>query len=462
MPRSRTSLVAALALGAAVPASAGAWGSPDVASPEGREGRQPAVAMNGAGTAVMAWVDGPWTGRSIAVSVGRDGAWGVARRVSPPGGVAFDPRVAVGADGSLMVLWRQAIGDQRLRVGGRIITRTRFVARARHRDPSGDWGPVATLSPPRLKVGAPELAMGADGTAVATWHWGTGTSPRLSGYVSQVQASVWRGGEWSPMRRVSGTAGCREERRPRAAVGARGQAVVWWQCDVRGGSTSYGVARGPEDRRWSARRELPFRTRGDQRSDLGVAADGSISAVSAALGGPVRWWRGTAGDAGIQLSELPRPGLPERADDDAGGPRIDIDSDGDALTAWVAATDPFTTRAAPVAASLGPGTPVSLPGQGPAGSVQVDSSLGRRGAVAWREMVGRQQAAVVAAVRGGDGSWSPARRISTIGDINANAGPRLAAAGNRAIAVWEREIGGRPVIERAVFPDPTAAAQRRR
>lgn len=462
MPRARTALAAGLALGLAAPALAGAWSSPETASPAGREGRTPAVAMNGAGAVAMAWVDGPWMARSIAVSVRRDGTWGVAQRISPPGGVAIDPRVEIGPDGSVLVLWRQAIGDQRIRVGGRLITRTRFVARARFRDASGTWSAVSTLSPRRLKVGAPELSLGADGTAVAVWHWGTGSSPQLSGFVGQVQASVWKDGRWSPMRRVSGTAGCREERRPRVAVGARGDSVVWWQCDVRGGSTSYGVARGRDDTLWSSRRELPFRTRGDQRNDLDVASDGSISAISAAIGGPVRWWRGTADGAGIALSELPRPGLPERAADSGGGPRIDIDATGDALTAWVAATDAFTTRAAPVAAALGPGTPVSLSGQGPAGSVQVDSSVGRRGAVAWREMVGRQQSAVVAAVRDEDGSWAPARRISTTGAINGNAGPRLAASGARAIVVWERQVDGRPIIERAVFPAAAAAAQRRR
>ncbi|MEQ9092808.1 MAG: hypothetical protein RLN63_01750, partial [Miltoncostaeaceae bacterium] len=133
MSRSRTILIAGLAVAAGLPAGAGAWGSPETVSPEGREGRTPAVALNGSGTAAVAWVDGPWMSRSIAVSVRRNGVWDVARRVSPPGGVAIDPQIEVAADGSLMVLWRQAIGAQRVRIGGRIITRTRFVARARHR-----------------------------------------------------------------------------------------------------------------------------------------------------------------------------------------------------------------------------------------------------------------------------------------------------------------------------------------
>jgi len=186
-----------------------AWTPPEPvlgARDDGRipEGRMPAVAYGAGGGAAIAWVHGPWARRAIVVTVrGRDGRWDSPVRISPRTGVAIDPRVAVDHEGRTLVVWRQTAGTQRLRIGGTLVRRQVWVVRARWRDAAGRWTAVDTLSPTRLKVGAPELAMDAAGDAVATWHWGTGSSPRRSGFVGQVQAAEFRDLAWRPMTRVS-------------------------------------------------------------------------------------------------------------------------------------------------------------------------------------------------------------------------------------------------------------------
>jgi len=428
-----------------------AWTPPEPvlgARDDGRipEGRMPAVAYGAGGGAAIAWVHGPWARRAIVVTVrGRDGRWDSPVRISPRTGVAIDPRVAVDHEGRTLVVWRQTAGTQRLRIGGTLVRRQVWVVRARWRDAAGRWTAVDTLSPTRLKVGAPELAMDAAGDAVATWHWGTGSSPRRSGFVGQVQAAEFRDLAWRPMTRVSGVRTCREERAPRVAMGDAGHAVVWWQCDVRGGSTSFSVARGPADRAWSPRRELPFRTSGDQRNDLGVSDDGDVTAVSAARGGAIRWWRGGIATSGISLAALPGP-RPAEVPAAAAGPRIAVEPSGDALSAWVGAAG--QTRAAPVAAGLSAGAPRALSGSARTRGVQVAAAPFRRGVVAWLERSAPGRVAVAAAVRNPDGTWGPQRRISPSGVIPIAASPRVAAHRRGGVlAVWQREIDGRPAVE---------------
>jgi hypothetical protein len=455
MPGSRHLALALAALAVAAPPAV-AWGPVQTASTPGGEGRSPAVAMNRAGVSAMAWVQGPWTRRAIIVSVrGGDGRWSEPVRVSPRGRAAIDPRVAVDAAGRATVVWRQAIGSQRLVIGGRPVRRVVWVVRARTRASDGAWSDVSTLSPPRLKVGPPEIGVDSVGTAVAVWHWGTGTSPRATGFVGQVQTATMRDGAWSRLRRVSGVAGCSEERRPSVAVGPRGDAVVWWQCDVRGGSTAFAVTRRPDDTSWSAPGELPFRTRSDLRADLDVASDGAVTAVSAARGGTVRWWRGTVAGERLSMTPLPQPSVTERADDAAGGPDIDVDASGDAVTAWVAAGGRGAVRAAPVAALLGAGSPTTLLGGDPVRNVRVRSGAERRGTVVWVERAGTGRAAVLAAVRDANGAWSSPRRLSSPGGIVMSASPRLAGRGSLAIVAWERvTANGARVVERAEYPAP--------
>lgn len=435
------------AAGLAMPASAVANWLPSEALSSTGPMRMPAVAGNAAGDAAMAWVQGPWRTRSVVVAVRPAGrGWGqpvvVASGLSGP---AIDPQIALDSRGGAVVAWRQAInGRTRGRTGAPV-----WVVRASTRGTGGLWSRVATLSPTRLKTGAPSLDIDAAGNAVVAWHWGTGTRAGTRGFVGEVQAAVLTDGRWSPGQTLSGVGACREERRARAAMSAGGHSVVWWQCDVRGGSTTFAVGRGPADEAWSGRRELPFRTQGDQLNDLALWSDGSLAAISGTRGGSVRWWRGQVSGAGVSVAALPGPGARERIDG-AAGPRIAPLAAGDALTAWVMA--PGRGRTAPVTSTLGAGAAVGLPGPpgGAQRAIHVAGIGDRRAVAAWIQQT-RGGAAVVVALRASDGTWSEPRRVSATGGVVASTSPRVAGGGGVATVAWERVSGGVSRIERAEY-----------
>jgi hypothetical protein len=125
----------------------------------------PALAMNAAGRAVIAWRRGT---RTEAVSV-RRGSFG---RVSVLGRAQLDgrPVVAVGRDGSAVIAW----SEQRTR---RPLRRIVAVWRARH----GSFGTPHTLraSPPGWTASTPAVAAGRRGETVVAWSEGRGLRRRI-------------------------------------------------------------------------------------------------------------------------------------------------------------------------------------------------------------------------------------------------------------------------------------------
>jgi hypothetical protein len=436
-------IAAAGALGLAAAAGspvAVAWGPPQRASAGPEDARSPDVAVSPAGDAIAAWVQergGRGTVVAAAAPAGR--RWSAPRRISPPGLAAIDPAVATLPGGGGIVVWRQA-GRTRVLRGRRQAV---YVARARELTAAGRWGPVEGLSDPLQKVGEPQVAVDGRGTAVAAWHWGTGTRAGTPGHVGQIQVSEKPpGGAWTRARRASGARGCGlDTRLPRVAAGAGGHAVVWWQCDLpRGRSGARGIGRGPSPAAWSAERRLPFDVPGDQVADIAVEPGGAIVAVSPGRRGALAAWRGPAplGAAGaLGLAPVSLPALQPLARD---GGRLSVAaSTAGAIAGWIGprglgvadigaagTVDRVTALGGPLAARRGARV-ASLPA-GPAVAV----ALARGG--------------VVATSRGNGGAWAPLERISAAGAV---ADAVVSAWDQVATAYWSRRSGGRSVVERA-------------
>ena len=325
-----------------------------------------------------------------------------------------------------------------------------YVVRARAKGlADARWGRISTLSSDRQKVGPPQAGVDSEGDVLATWHWGTGTSPAVPGFVGNVQfAQLPADGGWSSPRRLSRSRLCSEVRRPQVAVGAQGHAVIWWQCDLAAGrSTALSVSRAAPGDALGPETELPFRQRGDVAADLAVATDGRAVAVSAASDGTLSWWRGTVGST-LPLTALAALSKNERIDADAGPPRMAVSTTGDALSAW---TDLLgRPRAAPIAADLGVGSPSSLGGAGSeVGGVDVAVGDGRQGAVAWFA-----DGRVSAAQRASSGELAPAVPISGPGVVQNDAPVAAADGGGATTVFWTREVGTRTVVERAATSAP--------
>lgn len=440
---------AALALGAAAVPAGAVWGDAERASVGPLPATSPDVAMNARGDAAAAWVRGAGRGRQVVASLRPlGGAWTRPMAISRRGRPSIDPDVALAADGRTVVVWRQVVRSRTVRTAGARRAQAVYVARARELPPvSGRWGPIATLSSPRQKVGRPFVGVDGGGVAVAAWHWGTGTRPSDPGYVGQVQhAEHAPGGAWGEPVRASRAEDCGQVRRPRVAVGSEGHAVVWWQCDLDGGrSAGAAVARGPGEA-FGAEVRLPLEGGRELAADLAVGPDGRAVAVSGTEDA-IRWWRGGVSAAGVALAELPALGGTERLAPGTGAPRVAVGPSGDALTAWIAPGG--VTRTAPIAGDLGVGQPLTLGASPTAARARVAMGGSRLGAVVWLSG-GR----VLAVNRAADGNTGPRSALS--GRVVPHSQPPALAmdASGGAVAVWSRRAGGRAVVERAVSPSP--------
>jgi hypothetical protein len=440
-----TAAVATGALLAAAGPAAAAWEPPARASKGPLPAHSPSVAMNSRGDAVAAWVRGAKRAQMIVVSVRPAGdGWDEPVAISRRGRPAIDPVATIDGQGGIVVVWRQAVRVRRIATTRGRVRQAVYVVRARQRAlGSPRWSRITTLSSARQKVGAPRAAADAMGDVVAAWHWGTGTSPAVPGFVGQVQYAERPVGEaWTGPRRLSRSTACSEVRRPRVAMGTLGDLVIWWQCDLPDDrSAAVAVAR-PAGRTLGPETQLPIAQPGDVTADIAVAPTGRATAISAGSGGLVQWWRGDVGDT-LSLRALPALAKGERMDRDAGTPQIAVSAAGDALTAW---TDLLgRPRAAPVASDLGVGAPVSLadaaedPGPG-----DVAVGDGRQGAVAWYA-----DGRVVATQRSATGTFAGATVLSGPGVVGGD-GPVVAGDGVGGAAVlWTRGPRGRTVVERA-------------
>lgn len=406
--------------------------------------RSPEVAVNARGDAAAVWVRGAGRDAAIVVSRRPSGeAWGDPTAISRRGRPAIDPDIAVDAQGRVVVLWRQVLGTRIVQTRRGPRRQAVYVARARERGPEDPrWSAITTLSSRRQKVGPPELAVAGDGTAVATWHWGTGTSPGDPGFVGVVQFVERRSdASWTGPARLSRSPLCAQVRLPQTAMSGEGHAVVWWQCDLPGDRrTALAVSRPPGGT-FGSELELPFEAEREVRADLAIAPDGRAVAVSADGDGALSWWRGQV-TTSLAVSALPVLGAADRISPDAGPPVVAVSAAGDALSAWISSDG--RPRAAPIAAGLGVGAPSTL---GPAGdgvsSIRVAVGDERRGAAAWIAD-GRVQLSSRAA----DGTMAEGEAASRSGVREADP-PALAVDGSGATSLlWARVAGNRPIVER--------------
>ena len=441
-------LFAVAAMGAltATPAL-GAWSAPEQASRGPLPSRAPDVAANARGDAAAAWVRGARRDAMIVVSVRPAGGdWSDPVAVSRRGRPAIDPDVAIDAHGRVIIAWRQVVRIRTVAAGGGRRRQAVYVVRTRDRVVTdARWSRITTLSSERQKVGPPELAVDDDGLAVATWHWGTGTSPGDRGYIGQVQFAERRAdGSWSGPARLSRSPLCAQVRLPRVAVGRSGHATIWWQCDLPSDrSTALARTRSPGTD-FGNEVELPFRTAGDVTADLAIDADGSATAVSADGEGSLSWWRGDV-DSTLTLRELPALGSPDRLDPLAktGGPAIAVNSAGDALSGWVDSAG--RPGAAPVASDLGVGAASRLgPSDPAASSPRVAVGDQRHGVVAW--VAGGR---IVASTRSADGTVATGGTVSGSGVPDLDPPAVAMDATGDATLFWTRVSRGRSVVERS-------------
>jgi hypothetical protein len=188
----------------------GAWGTaqsidnaPGVSSDVG-------VASDPAGNAIAVWTGVGLRANRYAIV----GGWGtdVDLRSDLTGGIAT-PDVAVGQDGSAVAVWVQSDGALNN------IWANRYV-------PGNDWGTAKLIETGDTgHANWPNVAVDADGDAVAVWHQSDGTRTNI--WANQYVA----GQGWAKAELIE-SEDLGDAQRPRIAVDPDGNAIaVWYQDD---------------------------------------------------------------------------------------------------------------------------------------------------------------------------------------------------------------------------------------
>lgn len=190
----------------------GAWSAPQVlSSGTDQTASLPRVAAAADGTVAIAWLQGGVDGEPATYATVRrpGGTFPAPEKLSGP--EADDPQVAIRPDGRVIVLWNIDVADGATIQG--TTSRT-----------GGGWNRTEQLTAPGTWGTFPTLAVGADGTAVATWvdYVDATSQPSANAAILPAGETTWGEEQWLSDPEAYGTF-------PAAAVGADGTPTVVWQ-----------------------------------------------------------------------------------------------------------------------------------------------------------------------------------------------------------------------------------------
>ena len=146
----------------------GTWGAAElIESGNAGNANEPQIAMNPDGTAVAVWHQYGGTWFSIWANRFDGATWDTAELIeSDDNGNAFTPQVAMDPDGTVIAVWRQYDGIRES------IWANRF--------DSSTWGEAGPIESDDIGFAYdPQVAMDASGRAIAIWHQSDGTRTNI-------------------------------------------------------------------------------------------------------------------------------------------------------------------------------------------------------------------------------------------------------------------------------------------
>ncbi len=173
----------------------------------------PRVAMDADGNAIAVWEQ--WNGSRYDITANRyvtGIGWGAVERIETDDtGNSMDPQVAVDGDGNAVAVWRQSDGTSTNLVANRFTVGT-------------GWGTAEPIETETGEVRFPRVAMDADGNAVAVWR-------QLSNSAQNTWANYYQQGVgWTGAVLIeTDSAGMVDT--PQVAMSANGTAVAVWGQD---------------------------------------------------------------------------------------------------------------------------------------------------------------------------------------------------------------------------------------
>jgi hypothetical protein len=189
---------------AAVRPAGGGWSSPVEVSAVALGIRNPDVAVNATGDAIVVWQEGTPSGAGIKAALGDvSGNWGTPETVS----TGFDlsrPVVGIDDTGDAVAAWREELPNTEYGTGVKILE-------------GGTWGSLATYGPNSASYDGRLLAVDPAGDAVLVNYY--------EGAIEAVGRSA--GGPWGSVETVKSGGGVRIQA-PQLALSANGEAVAVW------------------------------------------------------------------------------------------------------------------------------------------------------------------------------------------------------------------------------------------
>ncbi len=294
------------------------WGAAQlIETDDTADAREPQVAVDGSGDAVAVWEQSDGTRLNIWANRYVAGTgWGVAMLIETDNaGNAASPQVAVGANGDAVAVWHQYDG-------------TRYNIWS-NRYPAGTrWGTAELIEAnDESNAWYPQVALDASGDAVAVWYQFLGApTPIASIYSNRYVAG--RGWGTPDLLETDDTA---DALLPQVAADASGNAVaVWYQYD----GARYNILsnRYVAGRGWGAAQFVETDNGGNAVSpQVAVDGNGNAVAVWAQVNGTRdnvwanRYLVGTGWSAAQLI---------ENSTGQALGPQVVVDASGDAVAVW--------------------------------------------------------------------------------------------------------------------------------
>ncbi len=297
----------------------GAFGATQTLSATGYEARDPRVAMNADGQAVIVWSLGSGLVEKVqAISAAPGGVFGEVADLTAFGEVASVPQVALDASGDALAVWDDWDGAN-IRIEDAV------------RPAGGSFGAPRFLSPAANNADTPQVAFDAQGNALAVWRFDG--SP-----ASTVQAAYRQaGGEFGVPQTVS-TPSSMPAQAPQVAFDGQSDGVVaWQQSDGTYLRVDANVRQPGSAGAWATPSTLD--PGGQEAYEPQIAGDG--------LSGTVVSWKTFNGIANTaQAAYRPAGGsfapatTVSAASPQEGRPEVGIDAQGNAIAVWSRSNGP--------------------------------------------------------------------------------------------------------------------------
>lgn len=417
-----------------------AWLPAQVLSADGEDAAWPQVAIDPQGNAIATWQRS--NGSKVVVQAAErsaGGSWSEPEDLSDPGEDAGEADVAVDAEGNAIAVWRRLDGNNHT------------IIELSERPFGGDWTEPIELSAHDVYSYEPHVAVNASGDATVIWHaFGTGETLVQS-------AERPAGGTWSEPEDLS-PAG-KEATEAKVGVDAAGTATAVWEL-LDGGGASIQTSRRPLGGAWSEPEYLSSPEYSAFVPDLAVAGGGDATTVWGQFEGEPERIRAAQLSGGEWSEAKTLSGT--WADE----PQVAVDGTGNAVVIWSRASEEETTLIESSEHLVGGSwtQPRILSGDGMGGypvegyvnvySPRVAVNPQGEGVAVWVQAQAGKRV-VESASRSVLGAWSEPVRISYAQAEQ----PALAISqSGGAVATWRRDNGSNEVIE-AAAAEPAAGGK---